>query len=166
MSNTPGVQSWKDVIRSKRKTHAGSCEQRRKTERKEAEKPSPRFLKSFCPELGMCLAPCDALTFLDSQPSSKAKPTPLPPIELWLLYHFQPHSDPKEAAQTILLRTGWKKGTERGSSDLPASLVRGYPKLIALHWNWISKEKGVCGPHGRGSVTCFGEGLPVVENCC
>lgn len=134
------------MIRGKRKAHAQSCEQRRKTERKEAEKPGPLFLKSFYPELGTCLAPCDALTFLDSQPSSKAKPTLLPPFELWLLRHFQPHSDPKKAAHIILLKPtmaesleteqAGKKG-QRGSSDLPASLVLGYPKLTALNGNWV-----------------------------
>ena len=44
------------------------------------------------------------LTFLHSQPSSKAKPVFLPPIQLWLLHHFQPYSDPKKSAQIILLR--------------------------------------------------------------
>lgn len=75
------------------------------------------------------------LTFLDSQPSSKAEPTLLPPIQLWLLHHFQSHSNPKKAAQIMLLRPtmtesleteqAGKKG-QRSSSDLPACLATGY----------------------------------------
>lgn len=40
VSDILGVQSWKDVIRGKRKTHAWSCEHIKKTARKEAGKPS------------------------------------------------------------------------------------------------------------------------------
>lgn len=87
--------------------------------------------------------------------------------ELWFFHHFQPHSDPKKAAQIILLRPimaesleieqPGKKG-QRGSSGLPASPAMGCPKLAAPYGNWV------CGPRGRDSVTCFGEGLPVVGN--
>lgn len=61
MSNTPGVQSWKDMIRGKMKTCAWDCEQRGKIARKEAGKPSlSLFLEQLQPRAGTCLAPCDA----------------------------------------------------------------------------------------------------------
>lgn len=56
MSNTLGVQSWEDVIRGKRKTHAWGCEQRGKTARKETGKPNPSlFLEQLLPRAGNVL---------------------------------------------------------------------------------------------------------------
>lgn len=53
MSNTLGVQSWKDAINGKKKTCAWDCEQREKIARKEAGKPSPSlFLEQLLPRAG------------------------------------------------------------------------------------------------------------------
>lgn len=113
-------------------------------------------------------------TFLDSQPSSKAEPTLLPPIQPWLLHHFQPHNDPEKAAQIILLwaivaesleteQAGEKRQREVAQTCQPVQ-PQDTLSLQPPVGTGAQKEKGVRGTHGRDSVTCFREGLPVVGN--
>lgn len=108
-------------------------------------------------------------TFLDSQPSSKAKPTLPSPTQPLLFHYFQSHNDPEKAAQIILLRAIMAESLETEQAGKKGQREVAHPKdtlsLQLPEGTGAHKEKRVCGTHGRDSVTCFREGLPVVGNC-
>lgn len=66
-------------------------------------------------------------------------------------------------AESLETEQAGKKGN-RDNSDPPASLTTGYLKLIAPMGTEAQIKRGYVG-HMAGTVTCFGEGLPVVGNC-
>lgn len=60
-----------------------------------------------------------------------------------------------------------RKQGHRDSSDPPASLTTGHPKLAVPMGTGAQIKRRYVG-HVAGTVICFGEGLssPVVGNCC